>query len=83
MALFNNFFAVCFIGLLDLPYCSLWQYANGGDLQAVIKKAKIAKTPIPEKNIWKYLIQTCKGLQYLHDHKILHRFARTLCMQLQ
>ena len=53
--------------------CIVQEYAKGGDLQMVIKQGKLTKTDIPENVIWKYLIQTCKGLQNLHDHKILHR----------
>ena len=49
------------------------EYAKGGDLQAVIKGAKQARTALPEDLLWGYLTMTLKGLQNLHHHKILHR----------
>jgi len=49
------------------------EYASGGDLQAKINGHKKAKTLFPEEEVWKALIHMSKGLQTLHDMKILHR----------
>jgi len=49
------------------------EYASGGDLQAKINGHKKAKTLFPEEEVWKALIHMSKGLQTLHEMKILHR----------
>lgn len=49
------------------------EYAEGGDLQTLINKAKKAREPLPERDIWKYCIQMINGIKFLHDMKIVHR----------
>ncbi|KAK9805347.1 hypothetical protein WJX73_004555 [Symbiochloris irregularis] len=51
----------------------IMEYASEGDLSAVIKSGRQTNVPLPEDALWRYLIMTCKGLQNLHEHKILHR----------
>ncbi len=36
--------------------------------------------PLSEQKIWKYFIEMCLGLQYLHANKILHRDVKTINM---
>lgn len=36
--------------------------------------------PLREKLIWKFFIQMCLGLEYLHSKKVLHRDVKTLNM---
>ena len=36
--------------------------------------------PLHEKVIWKYFIEMCLGLLYLHHNKILHRDIKTINM---
>ena len=47
------------------------EYAEKGDLGQRIKAR--AGSPMDEEEIWHHLIQTCQGLVYLHDRRILHR----------
>jgi NIMA (never in mitosis gene a)-related kinase len=49
------------------------EYASDGDLQAKINGHKKAKTYFAESEVWKALIHMSKGLQTLHEMKILHR----------
>lgn len=72
------------LGGLELPHLTqqapagdnlyiIMEYASDGDLSQVIKSGKQMNSPLPEDALWRYLIMTCKGLQHLHEHKILHR----------
>jgi NIMA (never in mitosis gene a)-related kinase len=36
--------------------------------------------PLSEDKIWKFFIEMCLGLNYLHMHKILHRDVKTINM---
>lgn len=49
------------------------EYADGGDLYNKIINFKKRGQTMPEKEVWKYFIQIIKGLQTLHDLKIVHR----------
>ena len=53
--------------------CIVMEKADGGDLYQLIEKHKKMKTPIKEKKIWHYFVQTVRGLKALHDLKIVHR----------
>jgi len=53
--------------------CIVLEYAEKGDLNAKIKTHKKTKTHFPEREIWRILIQSLKGLKALHDLHILHR----------
>jgi len=52
------------------------EYWDGGDLAKHIKAQN--KKHLNEKDIWKFFIQACLGLQYLHTRKILHRDIKTM-----
>ena len=48
------------------------QYINNGNLKTLMKDE--GKDYLDEKKIWDYLIQSLRGLKYLHDKKkIIHR----------
>ena len=35
---------------------------------------------LPEAQIWKFFIEMCLGMQYLHSNKVLHRDIKTINM---
>lgn len=54
----------------------IMEFCEGGDLSKFIKSQ--AGRPIAESKIWKFLIQMCIGLEYIHKKKILHRDIKSL-----
>ena len=48
-------------------------YAEGGDLANRIRLAKNKGYKFPEPQIWKWFMQICQGLEYIHANKIIHR----------
>lgn len=51
----------------------LMEYADGGDLDQLIKYHDKIKKRFSEDEILDIFVQICLGLKYLHDRKILHR----------
>jgi NIMA (never in mitosis gene a)-related kinase len=49
------------------------EHADGGDLYNKIVQYKKKGQYIPEKEVWHIFIQIIRGLQALHDLKIVHR----------
>ena len=49
------------------------EYADGGDLYNKIVSFKKQGKYMPEKEVWHFFIQIIRGLQALHDLKIVHR----------
>jgi len=49
------------------------ELADGGDLYNKIISYKKRGKYLPEKEVWKYFIQIIRGIQTLHDMKIVHR----------
>lgn len=54
----------------------IMEFCEGGDLANYIKKEKA--TSLPEIKIWKFLIQMCEGLAYIHSKKVLHRDIKSM-----
>lgn len=48
-------------------------YAEGGDMANRIKLAKSKGYKFSESQIWKWFMQICQGLEYIHGNKIIHR----------
>lgn len=58
------------------PYSTLnivMEYANNGDLQAIIKKQANLKKPFNESQVLDWFTQICLAIKHIHDKKILHR----------
>ncbi len=53
--------------------CIIMEYADGGDLYNKILQYKKKGDYMPEREVWHIFIQIIRGLQALHDLKIVHR----------
>ena len=51
----------------------IMEYCEKGDLSQILKKQ-----PLSEGKVWKFFIQLCIGLEYLHNRQILHRDIKAL-----
>nr|XP_018905167.1 PREDICTED: serine/threonine-protein kinase Nek7-like [Bemisia tabaci] len=49
------------------------ELADAGDLSRVIKNYISKRHLIPEPTIWKYFIQICNGIYFMHARRIMHR----------
>jgi NIMA (never in mitosis gene a)-related kinase len=54
------------------------EYCENGDLGIHLKKQMGRQ--LPEQRIWKFFMEMCLGLQYLHSKKVLHRDIKTINM---
>ena len=54
----------------------IMEYCENGDLSNLLK-AQYGR-PLPENKIWKFFIEMCLGLDYIHKKKILHRDIKTM-----
>lgn len=53
--------------------CVIMEYAEGGDLSKIIKKASTSSKHLDEPTIWRFALQITRGLKALHDLHVLHR----------
>mmetsp|Transcript_3660 Transcript_3660/g.10529 ORF Transcript_3660/g.10529 Transcript_3660/m.10529 type:complete len:551 (-) Transcript_3660:371-2023(-) len=53
--------------------CIVMEYASEGDFSHIIKKQQMARKPLSETEIWNYFIQIARGIDALHQMKVLHR----------
>ena len=53
--------------------CIVMDLADGGDLYNKILSYKKKGGLMPEREVWHYFVQMVRGLQVLHDLKIVHR----------
>ena len=49
------------------------EHADGGDLLQKINQYKNGRRKMDETQAWSYLIQMIRGLQALHENKVVHR----------
>ena len=54
----------------------IMEFCEGGDLSNYIRNQM--GRPISENKIWKFFIQSCVGLDYIHKRKILHRDIKSM-----
>lgn len=52
------------------------EFCDKGDLSKILK-VQMGRL-LPESKIWKYFIQMCFGLEYIHSKKILHRDIKSM-----
>jgi NIMA (never in mitosis gene a)-related kinase len=62
-----------FIDEKENVLCIVMEYAEKGDLSAIIDRNKRNRTTIDETKVWSYLIQMTRGLKALHEMNICHR----------
>ena len=53
--------------------CIVMEFCGGGDIYNKILSYKKKNQIMPEKEVWHYFIQIVRGLECLHDMKIVHR----------
>ena len=56
--------------------CIVMEYCENGDLGQLLSQTH--GKHLDEQTVWKYLIEICFALQYLHSRKILHRDIKTM-----
>lgn len=54
------------------------EYCDGGDLSIYLRDFLKTGKFLPEEKIWKFFIQICLGINYIHNKKILHRDLKTM-----
>lgn len=53
--------------------CIVMEHADGGDLLNLIQTRSKRRAELSEGTVWSYFIQMIRGLQALHELKIVHR----------
>ncbi|KNC80004.1 NEK/NEK6 protein kinase [Sphaeroforma arctica JP610] len=59
--------------MVDMSLYIVLEFAGAGDLRRMINHFKTTQRTIPELVLWKYFLQICKGIEYMHSKKIIHR----------
>ncbi|XP_033101859.1 probable serine/threonine-protein kinase nek3 [Anneissia japonica] len=59
--------------VLNNMLCIAMEYADGGDMGAIIYEAASVRSLLAERRILKWFVQICLALQYIHGLNILHR----------
>jgi len=53
--------------------CLVMTYCESGDLAQIVKEARHARRPLPERTLLGWFAQVFLGIHYLHEHHLLHR----------
>lgn len=57
----------------------IMEFCENGDLQTfLLNKARLNHGNLTETLIWRFFIQICLGVNYLHSNEILHRDLKSL-----
>eukprot|EP01134_Creolimax_fragrantissima_P008183 CFRG8183T1 len=59
--------------MIDKALWIVLEFAEAGDLRRMINHFKKKKTNVPEGLLWKYFIQICNGIEYMHSKRVIHR----------
>lgn len=62
----------------DMKINIIMELCENGDLGLYLKR-QMGRT-LPENKIWRFFIEMCLGLYYLHANRILHRDIKTINM---
>ncbi|CAD8184192.1 unnamed protein product [Paramecium pentaurelia] len=58
--------------------CIIMEYAEGGDLQKLLKDYKEKRKSLKENTIWQMSRELTQAIQHLHENNIIHRDIKTL-----
>jgi NIMA (never in mitosis gene a)-related kinase len=73
----NQYIVKYFDSFIDKQVlCIIMEYCDMGDLHCFLK-GQLGR-PLTENQVWRFLIQMCMGLSYLHRSKILHRDIKSM-----
>ena len=70
-------FLEAFLESDETELCIVMEYCGCGDLAQKVDRYKRRRQYIDETAIWRYLIQSLKALQHLHEKGICHRDLKT------
>lgn len=62
----------------DMKINIIMEFCENGDLGLLLKR-QMGRS-LAEEKIWKFFIEMCLGIQYLHLNRILHRDIKTINM---
>jgi serine/threonine protein kinase len=58
--------------------CIVMEYAEGGDLQMLLKDHKRRNKRFSERKVWQFAFELASALSHLHTHHIIHRDVKCL-----
>ncbi|CDW91817.1 protein kinase [Stylonychia lemnae] len=65
--------------ICDTKVNIIMEFCENGDLQTyLLKRQKEGLNSLPELVIWRFLLQICLGVNYLHGKNVLHRDLKSL-----